>query len=229
MIIFLLLALIQGFLQLSPGVFAIFYHQISGKKSRKAADDLSLFYILGIEFFTALIFLLVYVAIYIIFSKQAQIALNIILWILAGILFLESIGVFVFYYRRGQGTQLFINRRIAKSLTTHAASAKTRLDAFALGFITSSLETIFTLPLFIILATGTMQLIDFPRYPIVISYIIVTILPIFVVRGLYRYGHNLANIEHFRTRNKAFFRVAISLCYIALAIILIFLGANFYG
>ena len=229
MIIFLLLALIQGFLQLSPGVFAIFYHQISGKKSRKAADDLSLFYILGIEFFTALIFLLIYVIIYIIFSHQVQITLNIILWILAGILFLESIGVFVFYYRRGQGTQLFINRRIAKSLTAHAASAKTRLDAFALGFITSSLETIFTLPLFIILATGTMQLVDFPRYPIVISYIIIAVLPIFVVRGLYRFGHNLANIEHFRVRNKTFFRVAISLCYIALAIILIFLGANIYG
>lgn len=226
LIILLLLALIQVLLQLTPGVFAIFYHQTIGKKSRKTADNLSLYFVLGTEFFTTITFLFVYLTIFILFFYQTTFITNFLTWFLAGIFLVEGIVILFGYYRRGQGSQLFIKRRTAQSLSIRAESVKTRLDAFVLGFITSGTEIIFTLPLYIVLAAGTMQLTNFPRYPIVISYIIIAVLPIFVTRTLFRVGHNLANIQRFRTRNKTFFRVAISLCYIIIAGILIFVGAG---
>ena len=139
---------------------------------------------------------------------------------------IDGIVILFYYYRRGHGSKLFISRNTAKALTLRAENTKTRLDAFVLGFVSNDLEIIFTIPLYITLATGTMQLINFPRYPLVITYIILAVLPIFVVRTLYRLGHNLAQIERFRTRNKTFFRVVISLCYIIIATILIFIGAG---
>lgn len=226
LIILLLLALIQSFLQLTPGVFAIFYHQALGKKSKRFADDLSLYYILGVEFFSALLFLFVYATIFIIFAYQDNFISGLFTWVMSGIFFVEGFFILFGYYRHKKGSELFINRRTAKALLVRAANIKKRSDAFILGFITSSLETIFTLPLYIILAAGTMQLTTFPRYPIVIIYIIITVLPIFVVHALYRLGHNLADIERFRVRNKLLFKIALSLCYILIAIILIFIGMN---
>jgi small-conductance mechanosensitive channel len=58
-IIFLAM-LIQSLMQLMPGIFAIFYHSALGKTSRQKADDLSLSFILGVELFTALFFVVAY-------------------------------------------------------------------------------------------------------------------------------------------------------------------------
>ncbi len=48
-IIIVLIILIQGLLQLSPGIFSIFYHSAQGKTTKKTADNLSLHFILGTE------------------------------------------------------------------------------------------------------------------------------------------------------------------------------------
>ena len=54
-VILILVALIQISMQLTPGIFMLFYHYALGKKSRNKADDLNLSFILGAETFIATI------------------------------------------------------------------------------------------------------------------------------------------------------------------------------
>ena len=91
-IILIMLSLIQFLMQLSSGIFMLFYHYALGKKSAKIADNLSLYFILGVEFFTAAVWFTVFLIL--------PDASPILFWILAGILFAESLASLFFYYRK---------------------------------------------------------------------------------------------------------------------------------
>ena len=54
--IVILAMLIMAFLQLSSGVFSLFYHYASGKYSKSRASDMTLFFILGTETAAACLF-----------------------------------------------------------------------------------------------------------------------------------------------------------------------------
>lgn len=221
LITLILATLIQGLMQLSSGVFATFYHYALGKKSRKKADDFSLYFILGTEIFIAATFLILCIFIFT-FYNQIDSHTNLFSWILAGIFAFEALFSFFFYYRKGKTTELsFIPRFIEKNLTNHISNIKTRSDAFVLGFISNIPELIFTLPIYIFLIINLIDFDILPRTMIIILYVVATIFPPILTFSLYHSGHNFADIARLRLRYKPLVRFSLPIIYILLTIILI--------
>jgi len=211
---------IQGFLQLSPNLFAIFYHHALGKTSPKKADDRSLSFILGVELFAALAFLLVYF-ITSFFITEESFSSNIFIWAMTGIFVAEAIFFFFCYYKLGKNnkktTKLFISRHLAESLVYRAEHAKNRSSTILLGVTTSAIEILFTLPLLIISSVEILRFDSRFGFLFIIVYVIGATAPLFAVRILYRTGHNLAEILRIRVKRKTFFRIVVPLCYLGLA------------
>ena len=213
--------LIQGFLQTSPGIFAIFYHHALAKTSAKKADDQSLSFILGTEIAIAIFFLVVYFTITYLNIENNFLKNPIFLYIMTGIFVLEAIFTFFFYFRPGKNnkktTRLFLPRSLAKNFIYHAEHVKNRTDTILLGFLSTTSELIFTLPLFVILTTEILNLSPRFNFVFIIAYIIIATIPLFTVRTLYRTGHNLAEIEKLRIKKKLLFRLVISVSFLAIA------------
>jgi len=222
-IIFLAM-LIQVFLQLSPSIFTIFYHYASGKKSRRVADDFTIFYMIGLEIFAAIIFMLVYAAFFNLFISENNISTTIFPWIMAGIMIALSIVSFFFYFKKSRDTKLFLSRKVASKLLATSKGIKNRSDAFMLGLAAGTFELIFTLPLYIIVTVAVMEIDSFPRQILGFLYCLITTLPTIIYFVAFHSGYNLADIERSRIKNKTFFRTIIALCYLALAFLIMNMG-----
>lgn len=217
--ILFLAMLIQAFLQLTPGLFSIFYHSALAKTTRKKADDLALYYILGVEVSLAIIFIAIFFLMALIFTNQSFIT-GIFPWLMAGIFGAESVAVF-FYYFRKKSTALFLPRKAANSLALRAKNLKNRSDAFVLGFIAALPELIFTIPLFMIVSFEMLKISDFPSYFIVFLYILFAISPLFLIRTFFRGDLNLADIQKLRTKNQPFYRLILTIGFLLLALLMI--------
>ena len=209
--------LIQSFMQLSPGVFALFYHHALGKKSHKKIGDFSLCFVLGAEVFIATIFIITCIFVFAAYNKCSY-NTSVFPWLMAGIFLAEAIASLFFYYKKGKTTELFIPRAFAKNLIDHSQKVKTRSDAFILGFLSGISELFFTLPLFIIIIVKLIDFSTISRAIAIILYIILTISPLVHIYVLYRTDHNLAEIERLRLRFKPFIRIFMCLGFILLAI-----------
>ena len=220
--------LIQAFLQLTPGLFAYFYHHALGKSSGKKADDTSLSFILGTEILTAIVFLVVYIIISFFIADKITDS-NIYMATLVGIFIAESVIAFFFYFRRNskkkeQSTKTFLPRFIAKNLIVNAKKAKNRSDTITLGIITAACELIFTLPLYIIISTEILSLGLRYGFVYIIAYIIIATVPLFAIRTAFRTDHNLAEIQRFRVNKKLFIKLILSISYLLIAILIIVKG-----
>lgn len=226
-ILILILAIcIQLFLQLNPGIFALFYHYRLGKSSAKKADDLSLTYILGTEIFTAVLWLSNYLVITAIIALFPNFLTGAFWWIISGILLATAFATFCFYYRKNKGksTVLFLPRRFAKSYLNYAEGATTKPRALTLGFYVNIPELIFALPLYLVSATILTTSTTLPSAPFIILYILVAVIPLFLIRIFYRSDLNLANIQRLRVELKPFARFLIPFCYLLLAIAVFYQG-----
>lgn len=228
-IILLLVMLILSLLQFSPGLFALFYHYALGKNTRTKTDNLSLDYILGAESFTAIIWFSLYAIFFTIFYHNPSLSCKILPWIIAGIILVESIIIFLFYYRKGPSTALFISRRTARTLTAESKKISTRKDAFLLGFISEVPELIFTLPIYILIVYILAYSTFIPTAITIIFFIIISTIQFFIIRTAYRTSHNLATIQHFRIKAKPFIRVILSVCFLLLSLTTIYLGVSYNG
>ncbi|MDO4752919.1 MAG: hypothetical protein Q4A36_01620 [Candidatus Saccharibacteria bacterium] len=225
--IILLAMVIQAFMQLTPGIFMIFYHHSLGKTSNKKADDRSLSFILGAEICIAIIFLAIYIIVSF-FVNEKDFPSNIFLWIMFGIFLLEAIITFFFYFRprskkiakSKNTTILFIPRHITENLIYHAEQTKNRSDTIVLGMVACVFELIFTLPLYIISSVAIFNISINVGFVFIVAYIIIATIPLFTIRTLFRTGHNLAEIQRSRVRKKTFFRLVISISFLLLAILI---------
>ena len=225
--ILLVAMLIQGLLQTSPSVFAIFYHHTLGKTSAKKTDDQSLSFILGTEFFTAILFLAIYFLVSFI-DTNIEYDYSILMWVLGGIFALEAVITFFFYFKPGKKskntTKLFLPRPLAKGIVIRAGKTKNRSDTIMLGFLTAGTEFIFTLPLYLISALEIIRLASRFSSVFIIAYIIVATLPLFIIRLLFRTGHNLAEIQRHRVKRKFLFKILITISFLALSGLTILAG-----
>jgi len=221
--IVLLAMLIMMFLQLVPGVFAIFCHYAYGKYSRRRASDLGLFFILGAETIAACLFLSCYYIAYALFLGCDRPETGIFAWIAVGVLVILAAASFFFYYRKGKGTKLFIPRKAARALDEKTRTVKTRSDAFTLGALAGTYELIFTLPLYIITAVEIMEMNTeyFSSNLLTICYIITPTIPLLVVRWMFQARYNLADVAKMRVKDKNFTRLILAICYLTIAVLII--------
>ena len=221
--IVILAMLIMASMQLTPGVFSLFYHYALGKHSPKFASVLSLYFILGVETISACLFLSSFYLTNIIFFNYPYPEHSFLAWILCGILIALSIATLLFYYRKGSGTQLFLSRDSARTFIVNAKKTSSRSDAFLLGAISSICELPFTFPLFLLTSVEIVEMntIFFPSNLLTIIYILTPTIPLFFIRWRFQTGSNLANIQKSRVRDKHFNRLFISACYIIIVILMI--------
>lgn len=210
-------------MKLIPGVFAFFYHYASGKYSARKVSDLSIFFIFGVEFLPALILILLNLSLYALSFTSLNLSNEILLWAITGLLIALSFAFFCFYFRRGDGTKLFISRRSAQNFEQKAKLVKNRSDAFILGFVSGIPELLFTLPLYLlILASTTRNYLEvIPRSFILVLFLSIIVSPLFFLYAYFRSGNNLANFQRLRIKNKTFFRIFVSILYLLIAMIII--------
>ena len=238
LIILILSMVMLLLLQVTPGIFAIFYHFALGKYSIKKSDRLALSYIFGVELFTVFMWLLTYFILYAISSNLPNLRQSVAMWILSGIIAALALIFFCFYYRRptlnrdilptkvraNNSTALFIPRRFAANITRHALAIKQPQDAFLLGFFVGVPELLFTLPLYIF-ATLIMQNSTFlPNTLIIILSVLGAVLPLFIINLAFHSGSNLADIQRARTKLKPILTFVLPACYLFLAATIISIG-----
>ncbi|MBQ3296319.1 hypothetical protein IJI79_01455 [Candidatus Saccharibacteria bacterium] len=225
LIIILLAMLIQGFLELGPGVFACFYHHALGKTSAKKADDQSLSFILGTEICVALVFLISYIIVTFFITRNGPFS-PIFFWVMSGIFLVEAIATFFFYFRPGtkKSTELSLPRSLAKSLIYHAENTKNRSSTIALGLVTCALELIFTFPLYIIASTAIFYANTSMSFVFIIAYIIIATAPLFAIRTFFRTDHNLVELQLIRIKKKLATRIIVSASFLALSIATLIIG-----
>lgn len=221
--ILILVALIGAFLELSPGIFMLFYHYALGKHSKKTADDLSLFYLAGVESFIILVFLAVYYAVFLVCLNIPNFTTGPFAWIMSVILLALAIFSLFFYFKKGPSMSLFIPRKLAKAYEYHTRDIKTRRKAFFLGFISLIPELFMTLPLYIISTIEIMKWneLHFPRPLLILLGLIIILSNLLLTRLLFRSDHNLAEIDRLRRKNKTFIRIILAILYTVLAILII--------
>lgn len=212
--------LIMGFLQLSPGVFALLMHYATGKYPKKRATELGILYILGAETVATCLFLCCYFVAYALSLGSAE--MPVFAWVAAGMMIVLSVASFCFYYRSGGGSRLFIPRRAANSLDRHARKVKSRSDAFILGALAGTYEIVFTLPLCLVVAAEMLNTGGqcFPIQLFAILYILSPAVPLFVVRWSFLRKRNLADIARMRAKDKNFVRLMLGFCYLTIAILI---------
>ena len=130
-------------------------------------------------------------------------------WTIIAIL-LASIGVFVWllYYRRGDGTSLWIPRGFSRFLQQRIAQASLATEAYGLGLASVASELLF------IAAPAAAAAISLAALPLqwqiagIILYTIVASLGTLLVAILIGSGHSLSSIQRWRERNKRFLQFA---------------------
>ncbi len=221
--ILILSTLIIASMKLIPGIFALFYHYASGKYSVKKVSNLSIFFILGVETLPVFILTILNFFTFVFFFTNRSSINGVLLWSIIGSLFALGLAFSLFYFRRSSGTELFISRHLASSFEEKAKLVKKPSDAYILGLISGIPELIFTLPLyFIVFITITKSFIVVTSCStILMSFILLTISPLFFLYAYFRTDNNLANFMKLRTKNKNFFRFFVSILYFLLAILII--------
>ena len=210
-------------LQLTPGVFALLYHYSLGRFSKAKAANLALFFIIGVEFITACLFLSIHFLVCVFFLNGISLEYTLPIWIVVGIIIILGLASPFFYYRPGPGTQLFLSRRYADALDHSTKTIKTQADAFIIGVTSGIYELILTLPLFIISSFATINLDITTAFgnPFSLLFVISPVLPLFIIYWKYRSHHNLADIAKSRVHNKPFIRFLLFSGYILIATLII--------
>lgn len=226
-IILILITLIQLFMQLTPGTLALFYHYALGKNTFVKADNFCLYFILGAEIFIGGMWLIVYLLLLNLIGESSGIAFKIVPWVLFGVFIAEAITSLLFYYRKGKLTELYVPRSITNGITVKAKSVKTRSDAFVLGFIVGAFELVFTLPIYIAGVIALLESPALPRAAIMILYVVISVVPLFYMRTLFRLDHNLAEIEKKRVKRKAFIKIGLCITFTLLAGTMAWLGVQY--
>ena len=219
----MLAIIIMTFMQLTPGVFALFYHYAIGKMELKKASNLALFFILGVEIVAACMYLSAFYLTYVFFLGGTGLADGILAWVMAGVMVALGAASLTLYYRKGKGTMLFIPRWYAEALDQNARTVKTRTEAFLLGAFAGTAELVFTLPLYILTSIeimrmeGGMALNDI----LTVIYILAPTFSLFLIHLRFYLGYNLADMMKMRVKDKPFVRVILTLSYLTIAALLI--------
>lgn len=162
-------------------------------------------------------------------TATEQLVAAIVCGLLAGL----GIAVWAFYYRRGEGTALWLPRPLAAYLTKRSKVTRNATEAFALGMASVIAELLFIIaPLLaaalaiVTLPTTSWQLIGIG------GYILLSLTPLAIIVLLVGGGHSVAQLQAWREQHKRFMQFAAGGSLLVLACYLFVdrvLGMTLYG
>lgn len=197
-----LAGLIHASFQLSVSVLSLVNgHALGSKHSQERVLRLSTSFVIGATVMTLLLL-----------STLSLILLNIfvyeipaIAWsAVSGLMFSVGVAVWIFYYRRTEGTSTWVPRPVAAYLTDRTKSTKSSIEAFALGMVSIFGELIFIIAP---LLAASMVIINMPtswQLAGIATYTIFSILSLVIVWVSIGSGHKVSKIQKWREQNKYF-------------------------
>lgn len=213
--IIILGGLVTASLQLPLGTLLLLYHASLGKNIRKKTKTLASSFISGV---TLMNFLLLGTALFLIASLTSTGVLpDLGHVIIFGLLVTLGIIAWSFYYKRKGSTELWLPRRLAKFIDSRAKLTNDPSEAFSLGLLVPLSEILFALPLLVLAGDAILRLdLLFQAVGLVIFTIFGTV-PMLALRLSIRKGHNVAEVQRWRLKNKNFFRFFTGAGFIVLA------------
>lgn len=207
-------ALIHASFQLSVSVLTLLgSHTIGARMSRKKVGRLISSYVLGAGTMTLLLISFTSLVFLYAFGQSAPL----LAWaIVCGIVLGIGVAVWIFYYRRGAGTSLWISRGFAQHLTSRSKQTKNSVEAFSLGMTSVVSEIVFIAPT---IALTALVLVGMPSHLQAIGLSIYTVLSLTGLLAAWAFlgsGRSLSRIQKWREANKRFLQFCAGSALIAI-------------
>lgn len=202
LIIIAVAALIHASFQLSVSMLTLLSsHTIGAKRSHARLLSLTGAFTFGVLVMTALV------------VSSAALAVQLgalwtdatMLWIaVCGLLFGLGGAVWIFYYRREQGTALWLPRGMARYLSDRTKATKQTSEAFGLGVSSVLAELLFIFAPVLVTALVLVRLEPVWQLAGIALYASLSLFPLLVVYALVGSGHKISRIQRWREQNKSF-------------------------
>lgn len=202
LVIIAIAALIHASFQLSVSMLTLLSsHTIGAKRSHSRLVGLSGAFTFGVFIMTVL--LVSTMALFIQLSVTAD--ASTVLWVAAcGLLFGLGAAVWIFYYRREQGTTLWLPRSMARYLSDRTKATKQTGEAFGLGVSSVLAELLFIFAPLLVTALVLVQLEPMWQLTGIALYTAISLFPLLIVYGMVGSGHKISRIQRWREENKRF-------------------------
>lgn len=128
--------------------------------------------------------------------------------VVSGMMVAVGVAVWVFYYRRGEGTSLWLPRGFTRFLADRIKATRSRAEAFSLGMSGVTSELIFIIGPATAAAFALITLPSQLQLLGIALYVLIASLGMFIVTVLIGSGHSLSRIQHWRESNKRFLQFA---------------------
>lgn len=201
-----LAALIHASFQLSISMLTLLSgHAIGAKTAHAKLLRLTTGFLLGVVVMTLLV--LCFLAF--LFQHFFGSSVPPLAWAIGcGLVFGLGVAVWAFYYRREQGTGLWLPRAVARYLSDRTKATKHSAEAFGLGLSSVVAELIFIIAPMVISALVLIHMTPHWQLVGIALYTVVSLLSLVVVHGLIGSGHKLSRIQKWREDNKRFLQFA---------------------
>lgn len=195
-------ALIHASFQLSVSVFTLLSgHAIGSKTAHAKLVRLTCGFLLGAGVMTMLLLAFTAFLLQNLFTNSTPA----LIWaISSGILFGLGAAVWLFYYRKGAGTTLWLPRSLARYLSERTKATKQPAEAFGLGLSSIAAELLFILAPMLVSALVLLRLEPLWQLAGIGLYTLISLLSLLIVYGLVGSGHKLSHIQKWRENNKRF-------------------------
>lgn len=199
-----LVGVVQCSLQLSLGGLILLYHSSMGKHRRKRTKHLASAYILG----AITISFLAVCACGFLISTLFKGALKVeYLLICLGIFAASALVMWLFYYRRGRSTELWLPRSFARFIQKRARRTNDSIEAFSLGLLSSFAELPLSIALYVLAANCILSISAQYQLGVLFGYLLLITLPLLALKLRVKSGRNVVEVQKWRIRNKAFVRI----------------------
>jgi hypothetical protein len=199
-------AVIHASFQLSVSVLTLMSgHAIGAKRSHAKLLRLTGSFLFGAGVMTMLLLSFTALVAGSLFGSNV----SALVWTIScGLLVGLGISVWLFYYRRANGTTLWLPRNMASFLAERSKHTKNTGEAFGLGLSSVIAETLFLLGPVLVSALALIHLA--PKWQLVgiLVYTLISLLSLLIVGSLVGSGHTLGGIQKWRESNKHFLQFA---------------------
>ncbi|HCR56130.1 TPA: hypothetical protein DIV49_04095 [Candidatus Saccharibacteria bacterium] len=213
-VIIIAAALIHASFQLSVSVLTLLSsHTLGAKRSQARLLRLTSSFASGVGVMTALLLAATAFTV----SVFARHGIDPVLWVAAcGLLFGLGFAVWVFYFRRDNGTTLWIPRGMARYLEGRTKATSLSAEAFGLGLGSVLGEILFVVGPTLVAALALVQLPSEFQLAAIALYTVLSMLSLLIVHVLVSGGHKISKIQRWREDNKNFLQFAAGSAMIAL-------------
>ena len=213
--IIVLAAVIHATLQLGLGSLLLLYHASLGKHIKKQTKNLTGSFISGVGLIT---FFGLCAACYVIANGTGGGSMDPTgLMVMTVILMVLALAMWIFYYRRGDSTELWVPGVVAEFIDGRAKKTNNNTEAFSLGVLSALLELPMSLALFVLAADSVLEIPVLWQLLMILLYTLISIAPLVILKLSIRSGKTVTDIQKWRVKNKNFLRIMSGVGYLVLA------------